>query len=82
MSSQEKAPSNLEVLIREKVLPDGTSLEDATEELLTELNCVECIAAAQCADCYGEVTVDTDRPRCREVIMAYLRQDHIKKEDK
>lgn len=82
MSREKKAPSNLEVLISEKVLPEGTSLEEATEQLTTELNCVECIAVNECADCYGTVTINTEEPRCKEVVMAYLKQDHIKKEEK
>lgn len=82
MSREKKAPSNLEVLISEKVLPEGTSLEEATEQLTIELNCVECIAVNECSDCYGEKTIDAEQPRCKEVVMAYLKQDHIKKEDK
>lgn len=74
-----RAPSNLEVLIMEGVLEDGTTVEDATEQLLEELNCKECIAAEQCADCFGEVTIDLDNPRCREVVTAYLKQDYIRK---
>ena len=74
-----RAPSNLEVLIREGVLGQGTTIEDAAEQLLEELNCKECIAAEQCADCFGEVTIDRDNPRCREVVTAYLKQDYIRK---
>ena len=82
MTNEKRALSNLEVLIAEKVLPDGISLEEATEQLTIELNCVECIAVNECADCYGEVTINTEQPRCKEVVKAFLKQDHIKKEDK
>ena len=78
----EKAPSNLEMLISEEVLPAGTTLDEAVEELTDELNCVECIALKQCADCFGEDTRDKENPRCREVVRAYLKQDYKKKEDK
>ena len=80
--SIEKAPSNLEVLISEEVLQAGTTLDEAVEELTDELNCVECIALEQCADCFGEDTRDGKNPRCREVVRAYLKQDYKKKEDK
>lgn len=80
--SIEKAPSNLEMLISEEVLPAGTTLDEAVEELTDDLNCVECIALEQCADCFGEDTRDKENPRCREVIRAYLKQDYKKKEDK
>ena len=82
MSSRKEAPSNLEVLISEEVLPTGTTLDEAVEELTDELNCVECIALEQCADCFGEDTRDNENPRCREVVRAYLNQDYKKKEDK
>ena len=80
--SIEKAPSNLEVLISEEVLQAGTTLDEAVEELTDELNCVECIALEQCADCFGEDTRNRETPRCREVVRAYLNQDYKKKEDK
>lgn len=80
--SIEKAPSNLEVLISEEVLQAGTTLDEAVEELTDELNCVECIALEQCADCFGEDTRNKENPRCREVVRAYLKQDYKKKEDK
>ena len=80
--SIEKAPSNLEVLILEEVLQAGTTLDEAVEELTDELNCVECIALEQCADCFGEDTRNKENPRCREVVRAYLNQDYKKKEDK
>lgn len=80
--SIEKAPSNLEVLISEEVLQAGTTLDEAVEELTDELNCVECIAMEQCADCFGEDTRNGENPRCREVVRAYLNQDYKKKEDK
>lgn len=80
--SIEKAPSNLEMLISEEVLPAGTTLGEAVDELTDELNCVECIALEQCADCFGEDTRDKENPRCREVVRAYLNQDYKKKEDK
>ena len=78
MSSRKEAPSNLEMLISEEVLPAGTTLDEAVEELTDELNCVECIALEQCADCFGEDTRNKENPRCREVVRAYLK----KKEDK
>ena len=56
--------------------------DEAVEELTDELNCVECIALEQCADCFGEDTRDGENPRCREVVRAYLNQDYKKKEDK
>ena len=74
-----KAPSNLEILVQSGILQISINPEEAADQLLDELNCVECIAAEQCADCYGEVTKDTDRPRCREIVLAYLKQDYIKK---
>lgn len=77
--SIEKAPSNLEVLISEEVLQAGTTLDEAVEELTDELNCVECIALEQCADCFGEDTRNGENPRCREVVRAYLNQDYKKK---
>lgn len=80
--SIEKAPSNLEMLISEEVLPAGTTLDEAVEELTDELNCVECIALEQCADCFGEDTRNKENPRCREVVRAYLKQDYKKNEDK
>ncbi len=80
--SIEKAPSNLEMLISEEVLPAGTTLDEAVEELTDELNCVECIALEQCADCFGEDTRNKENPRCRKVVRAYLKQDYKKKEDK
>lgn len=80
--SIEKAPSNLEVLISEEMLQAGTTLDEAVEELTDELNCVECIALEQCADCFGEDTRNGENPRCREVVRAYLNQDYKKKEDK
>lgn len=82
MSTKKKeirAPSNLEVLVREGILKNGTTVEGAVDQLLTELNCLECIAAEQCADCFGKVTIDRDNPRCREVVTAYLKQDYIRK---
>ena len=82
MSSRKEAPSNLEMLISEEVLPAGTTLDEAVDELTDELNCVECIALEQCADCFGEDTRDKENPRCREVVRAYLNQDYKKKEDK
>lgn len=82
MSKEKKAPSVLEVLIAEKILPEEITLEEATEQLLSELNCAECIALEECADCYGEKTINTEKPRCREVVREYLKQDYKKKEDK
>ena len=82
MSSRKEAPSNLEMLISEEVLPAGTTLDEAVDELTDKLNCVECIALEQCADCFGEDTRDGENPRCREVVRAYLNQDYKKKEDK
>ena len=74
-----KAPSNLEVLVQFGILQIGISPEEAADQLTDDLNCAECIAAEQCADCYGEVTKDTDKPRCREVVLAYLKQDYVRK---
>ena len=73
MSSRKEAPSNLEMLISEEVLPAGTTLDEAVEELTDEL---------KCADCFGEDTRNKENPRCREVVRAYLKQDYKKKEDK
>lgn len=67
---------------RRAVLPESMTLDEAVEELTDELNCVECIALEQCADCFGEDTRDGENPRCREVVRAYLNQDYKKKEDK
>ena len=36
MSSRKEAPSNLEMLISEEVLPAGTTLDEAVEELTEE----------------------------------------------
>lgn len=78
-----KPKSNLEKLQEEEgVLPESMTLDEAVEELTDELNCVECIALEQCADCFGEDTRDGKNPRCREVVRAYLNQDYKKKEDK
>lgn len=82
MSSRKEAPSNLEMLISEEVLPAGTTLDEAVDELTDELNCVECIALEQCADCFGEDTRDKENPRCREVVRAYLNQDYKKKPER
>lgn len=82
MNSRKEAPSNLEMLISEEVLSAETTLNEAVEELTDELNCVECIALEQCADCFGADTRNKENPRCREVVRAYLNQDYKKKEDK
>lgn len=73
--------SNLEKLQEEGVLPESMTLDEAAEELTDILNCVECIALEQCADCYGQDTKDGENPRCKEVVRAYLKQDYIKKEE-
>lgn len=73
--------SNLEMLQAEGVLPESMTLDEAVEELTDILNCVECIALEQCADCYGQDTKDGENPRCKEVVRAYLKQDYIKKEE-
>lgn len=73
--------SNLEKLREEGVLPESMTLDEAAEELTDILNCVECIALEQCADCYGQDTKDGENPRCKEVVRAYLKQDYIKKEE-
>lgn len=73
--------SNLEMLQEEGVLPESMTLDEAAEELTDILNCVECIALEQCADCYGQDTKDGENPRCKEVVRAYLKQDYIKKEE-
>lgn len=73
--------SNLEILQEEGVLPESMTLDEAAEELTDILNCVECIALEQCADCYGQDTKDGENPRCKEVVRAYLKQDYIKKEE-
>lgn len=72
---------NLEMLQEEGVLPESMTLDEAAEELTDILNCVECIALEQCADCYGQDTKDGENPRCKEVVRAYLKQDYIKKEE-
>lgn len=74
--------SNLEMLQAEGVLTESMTLDEAAEELTEILNCVECIALEQCADCYGQDTKDGENPRCKEVVRAYLKQDYIKKEEK
>lgn len=76
-----KAKSNLEKLQEEGILPESMTLDEAAEELTDILNCVECIALEQCADCYGQDTKDGENPRCKEVVRAYLKQDYIKKEE-
>ena len=76
-----KPKSNLEMLQEEGVLPKSMTLDEAVEELTDILNCVECIALEQCADCYGQDTKDGENPRCKEVVRAYLKQDYIKKEE-
>lgn len=76
-----KPKSNLEKLQEEGVLPESMTLDEAAEELTDILNCVECIALEQCADCYGQDTKDGENPRCKEVVRAYLKQDYIKKEE-
>lgn len=73
--------SNLEILQEEGVLPESMTLDEAAEEITDILNCVECIALEQCADCYGQDTKDGENPRCKEVVRAYLKQDYIKKEE-
>lgn len=76
-----KAKSNLEKLQEEGILPESMTLDEAAEELTDILNCVECIALEQCADCYGQDTKDGENPRCKEVVRAYFKQDYIKKEE-
>lgn len=82
MSREKKAPSNLEMLQVDGVIPGDMTLDEATEKLTGILNCVECIAVEQCSDCFGQDTRDKGNPRCKEVVRAYLNQDFIKKEDK
>ena len=82
MISERKAPSNLEMLQADGVIPGNMTLDEAAEELTDILNCVECIAIEQCSDCFGQDTRDNENPRCKEVVKAYLNQDFIKKEDK
>jgi len=80
--SKMKALSNLEYLQRGGVLREGITMEEAVRDLTDPLNCVECIAFENCADCYGQDTKDRENPRCKEVVRAYLKQDYIKKEGK
>ena len=86
MSRQDgKAPmSVLDNLKGSGVVDKSLSLDEAVGDLTDELNCVECIAVDECADCYGMNTKDNRNPRCKEVVKAYLSQDYIKrdKEDK
>lgn len=72
--------SNLEFLQDEGVMPEEISLEEVVEELTDSLNCVECIAASECADRYGNITGEMKPEECRVVVRAFLRQDH--KEEK
>lgn len=74
--SEKRAPSNLEVLQEGGVIPGNMTLEEAARKLTDPLNCVECIAVEQCADCYGSVTGESDEPGCLETVKAYLKQDH------
>lgn len=76
MNKEKAAPSNLEYLIKGGALPQGTTLDEAADKLTAPLNCVWCIAAEQCADRYGQVTGEYNGGECREVILAYLKQDH------
>lgn len=76
MGKQKKPVSTLEYLIQNEVLPEGTSLEDAVDILTDPLNCVECIAAGQCADRYGSDFGKNAEADCMEVMTAFLKQDH------
>ena len=80
MSREKRAPSNLEYLIKSKVLQEGTTLEDAVYILTDPQNCVECIAADQCAECYGADALKNPECDCIGVVAAFLKQDH--KEEK
>lgn len=75
-----KVKTNFEILQEENVVTKDISLETATDELTDVLNCVECIALEQCSDCYGKAT--KEEPRCREVVLAYLKQDYLIKDKK
>ena len=50
MSSERKAPSNLEMLQADGVIPENMTMDEAAEELTDILNCVECIAYEQCSE--------------------------------
>ena len=76
MSSEKVAPSNLEYLIKHEVLPQGTTLEDAIYILTDPLNCAECIAVDECAECYGSDALSNKEADCLEVVAAFLKQDH------
>ena len=73
--------SYLDYLKENNAVNRDLTLEEAVEELTDELNCIECIALTQCADCYGQNTVDKENPRCKEVVRAFLSQDYKKKEE-
>ena len=76
MSNEKVAPSNLEYLIKHEVLQQGITLEDAIYILADPLNCVECIAVNQCAECYGSDALSNKDHDCLEVVAAFLKQDH------
>ena len=76
MSSEKVAPSNLEYLIKHEALPQGTTLEDAIYILTDPLNCAECIAVDECAECYGSDALSNKDHDCLEVVAAFLKQDH------
>lgn len=78
---QEERKSSKSVLDHLKeggVVDLKATLEEAVDLLMDELNCKECVAFNECADCYGQNTVDKNNPRCREVIRAFLSQDYKK----
>lgn len=81
MNRQElKAPKSVLDFLKEAgTVSQQTTLDEAVETMTDELNCEDCIAQNECADRYGQNTIDKDNPRCREVIRAYLSQDYIKK---
>lgn len=83
MSKNKVAPSNLEYLIKNEVLPQGTTLDDAVYIFTDPLNCAECIAVNQCAECYGSDALTNPDHDCLEVVAAFLKQDYkrIPKDD-
>lgn len=78
MKIEKKAISNLDYLKRKGVLEESATLEDAVHIFTDPLNCAECIASGQCAECYGFDANENADHDCMEVVMAFLKQDHKK----
>lgn len=78
MKIEKKAISNLEYLKQKRVLEESTTLEDAVYIFTDPLNCAECIALGQCAECYGSDAKENADHDCMAVIMAFLKQDYKK----